>query len=93
MRNSVLVEDQEHCVICGREYVNRHHVFEGTANRKTSDKYGFWLPLCHKHHNGSNDAINFNKKLDLKWKRRAQRIYELTHTRQEFINEFIRSYL
>ena len=37
MRNSVLIDDQDHCIICGSDMINRHHVFHGTANRKLAE--------------------------------------------------------
>lgn len=80
------------CVVCGSPYIQHHHIFEGTANRKKSDKYNYIIPLCQKHHTGS-EGIHFNNYLALAWKRRAQEHYEETHTREEFIREFGRSYL
>lgn len=92
-KQSVLVEDMDHCVECGKVRVAMHHVFYGIANRPLSDEDGYIIPMCHRHHNGSNEAIHFNRELDLKWKRIAQLHYERTHTRKEFIERYGRSYL
>lgn len=81
------------CIICGNTRIQHHHIFYGTANRKISDKYGYILPLCPKHHTGVN-GIHFNKGLDTYWKRQAQKHYEQNHgNRQDFIREFGRSYI
>ena len=92
MKNSVLVEDQEHCIICGRDVINRHHVFHGTANRKLADEDGYWVPLCQPHHTGRN-GVHFNHDLDLRLKREAQEHFEQTHTREAFIRRYGKSYL
>lgn len=45
-------------------------------------------------HNMSNEGVHFNKELDLKFKRMAQKDFEESHgTREDFIKEFGRSYL
>lgn len=92
MKDSVLVNDQEHCIVCGREYINRHHVFFGTANRQLADQDGYWVPLCQPHHTGRN-GVHFDKSFDLSLKRTAQRRYEETHTREQFIERYGKSYL
>lgn len=81
------------CLICGSPYIQIHHVFEGTANRKQSEKWGYVVPLCREHHTGSN-GVHFNKSLDLELKRAAQEDFEERHgTRKEFREIFGRSYL
>lgn len=90
-RVSVLVEDMEHCVECGHENPQEHHVFYGTANRKISDQDGMIIPLCLRcHANLHNDP---NKTLDRKWRHIAQAKYEETHTREEFRKRYGKSYL
>lgn len=32
--------------------LEEHHIFEGTANRNLSEKYGLKVYLCQKHHRG-----------------------------------------
>ena len=91
---SVIVKNMDRCYACGNPHVHIHHVFFGTANRKLSDKYGYVVPLCPRHHNMSMDGVHFNKTFDntLKWA--AQRHFEANHgTRDEFIKIFGRSYL
>lgn len=81
------------CIVCGSPYVEMHHVFYGTSNRAKSDKYGYIVPLCHYHHNEPPDGVHFNKQLDLYLKQTYQARFEQDHTREEFIEEFGRSYL
>lgn len=82
------------CVVCGNPYVHRHHIFHGSYRRQFSDRYGYTIPLCWRHHNGSDAGIHFNKELDNEWKRKAQEHYEENYgTRDDFIRECGRSYL
>lgn len=73
-----------------------HHCFEGgtSGRRKMSDKYGLTVKLCHYHHTGSAEGVHFNKHNELIVKRMAQKYYE-EHigSREDFIRDFIKSYL
>lgn len=90
--NSILQENKV-CWVCGVNYqLHSHHIFEGFANRKQSEKYDLKVWLCARHHNMSNEGVHFNKELELKLKRLAQKKFEETHTREEFIKAFGRSY-
>lgn len=83
------------CVICGSPFVQRHHIFHGTHRRAFAERYGYVIPLCMKHHTGS-DGIHQakNRERDLEWMRRAQRHYETYYgTREDFIRECGKSYL
>lgn len=91
---SVLVDDMEHCIVCGRPYPECHHVFMGVANRPIADKYGYVLPLCQEHHTGSAECPHRNRKIDLAYKCMAQRHFEANKgNRAMFIELFGRSYL
>ena len=90
---SILQKDKK-CLVCGDKYgLHLHHVYGGHANRKISDKLGFVVWLCGKHHNLSNDGVHFNKDLDLMIKRACQREYEKTHSREEFMGHIGKNYL
>lgn len=68
--------------------------FEGTARRRLSEKYGLKIWLCHRHHTTDpRYSIHYQKALDLDLKRIAQKEFEKTHTREEFIDIFTKSYL
>lgn len=92
MKNSIITDDLEHCIVCGRGPVQLHHVFYG-RNRKNADEDGLIIPLCFEHHTGSKRAIHFDPPLDGYWKRIAQHKYEEHHTREQFRVRYGRSYL
>ena len=90
---SVLTDDLQHCYICGSNNIAIHHVFGG-SNRRLSEKYGFLLPLEPRWHNTSQDGVQFNRELDLKFKRQAQTYFEQNiGSRTDFILEFGKSWL
>ena len=62
MAKSIITEERK-CYICGtRRWIEEHHVFFG-PNRKTSEKYGLKVPLCHFCHNEPTEGVHFNKEL------------------------------
>lgn len=91
---SILVqpEDWDECCVCGRRAEACHHIFGG-PNRKISDREGFTVPLCNRCHNMSDNGVHFNMSLDRFMKRWAQKKYEETHTREEFLKLIGRNYL
>lgn len=89
---SSLIDDMSSCIICGK-YAELHHVFFGLKQKKWSDKYKFYLPLCYEHHRGNNGP-HMNRKVDLAYKTMAQKHFEAhIGTREQFIHEFGRNYL
>ena len=90
-----IIQSEKECYICKNTIgLHSHHILFGTSNRKQSEKYGLKVYLCYHHHNGSNEAVHFNKKLDLHLKRIAQRYFEEKYgDRKEFIRVFGRNYL
>jgi hypothetical protein len=88
-----IIQDEKRCYICGQaHWIEDHHIFFGTANRKLSEKYGLKVYLCQEHHRG-NTGVHNNRELDLKLKRIAQTAFEKNHSREEFISVFGRNYL
>ncbi|MFR2207245.1 MAG: hypothetical protein ACLS59_06880 [Clostridia bacterium] len=88
-RYSILTDDLEHCYICrfqGKKVLrdDLHEVYGG-ANRKRSILNGFVTPLCRKHHQ--------NEEILSKLKITTQRMYEVNHTRDEFIKLIGKSYI
>lgn len=73
--------------------LDRHEVFYGNGKREISIREGMVIFLTPKKHNMSDNGIHFNREFDLEVKRIAQRKYEETHTREEFIRTFGKSYL
>lgn len=94
---SIIQKHNNHCFVCQIPKgmpLEEHHIFFGTANRKISEKYGLKVPLCYEHHRGTNGVHGKNgRQLDIKLKKIAQRKYEETHTREEFIKLIGKNYL
>lgn len=89
---SVLQTEKE-CYYCHSIYnLEEHHIFR-TPYRNASERYGLKVYLCQPHHTGNRGVHNGNVILDKWLKQTAQRKFEETHTREEFIHEFGRSYL
>lgn len=92
---SIIQKHKNHCFICQKQadILEEHHIFYG-VNRKLSEKYGLKVPLCYEHHRGTNGVHGKNgKELNIKLKKIAQRRFEETHTREDFIQNFGKNYL
>lgn len=83
------------CFACGAAgYVEEHHIFHGTANRKRSEAAGLKVHLCHRCHRQSGTGVHGgNRGLDIRLKQEAQKTYERTHTRKEFMELIGKNYL
>lgn len=94
-RYSILTDDLEHCIICGKKPVNKHEIFYG-SNRHNSIKYGTVIPLCTaEHHKGNVEGIHADKELDLIWKQKGQLAFMNHYNKnvEEFISVFGKNYL
>lgn len=89
MQKSILTNDLKHCFVCGSTAVEIHHVINGTANRKKSDKYGLIIPLCREHH----EEVHHYKWEDRGLKRFAQKRFEGEYPNLDFRKVFGKSYL
>lgn len=94
-----VMQNEKVCYICKAMYaientknLECHHIFPGSANRKKSDADGLKVWLCHEHHQG-NESVHFDPVIGGWLKKRGQKKYEETHTREEFISRYGRSYL
>lgn len=91
---SVIQEDYDRCFICdSRRWLEEHHIFFGKPNRKLSEKHGLKVKLCHYCHNEPPHGVHHNRANDLALKYLAQRKFEETHTREEFMAIFGENYL
>lgn len=88
-----ILQHEKECLVCKTPYVEDHHVFYGRALRPLSEKYGLKVWLCYRHHRDHKLGVHHNKVLDNKIKQMAQRKFETTHTREEFMKIFGRNYL
>ena len=92
-RYSIIQPDLNECWFCHkREYLHKHEVFFGTANRKKSIKYGMVVALCPEHHNMSSQGVHHNRRRDLELKRYAQKVFEEKYGHEKFMEVFGKSY-
>lgn len=89
-----IISNEKECLVCGTTYnLHRHHIFFGTGKRQLSEKYGCWCYLCSEHHNMSKFGVHFNKILDTKLKKNAQKKFEEAYPELDFLKIFGRNYL
>ena len=60
---------------------------------KQSNKYGLKIKLCYRHNNFNKYQEKFKNTLELSLKQLAQKKFEETRNRKEFIKHFNKSYL
>jgi hypothetical protein len=83
----------DYCIICGTPYAALHEIYFG-KNSQISKEYGFQVRLCINHHTGMNGVHGkWGHRLDGMLKEAAQRKFEETHTRDEFMNIIGRNYI
>ena len=93
-RYSVIQPALDECYVCGRRgSLNKHEVFEGTANTQKSIEWGMVVALCSFHHNSSNHGVHYNKELNRRIKQEAQRVFQKTYPDEDFIKIFGKNYL
>jgi hypothetical protein len=90
-----VISNERKCLVCGTMFnLHKHHIFNGMSFRKPSETHGCWCYLCGRHHNLSSEGVHFNKDLDLRLKRHAQRKLEASGwTREQFMDTFGRNYI
>lgn len=86
-----IISDCPYCGAFGRHYW--HHIFNGSANRKLSEKYGMTAMLHTAWHNIPPNGVHHNKANDLKLKQFAQRKFIEMYPDLDFREIFGRSYL
>lgn len=87
------MQKEKRCLVCHiTRGLHRHHVYYGPL-RNISEENGFTVWLCGWHHDLSNEGVHFDRQLDLEIKSLGQRIYEETHSREEFMGLIGRNYL
>lgn len=94
-KESILTDDFDHCYICGvLGKPHMHHIFGGPL-RQISEKWGFKVPLCYRHHNDPScrEAVHFNANISRMLKAEVQKEFEKTHSHEEFMNLIGRNYL
>lgn len=91
-----IIQNERICFITGATNgLQEHHIFFGTGDRKLSEKYGLkvWLRWDYHLADSPHRTPHNDREVDLWLKRIAQRKFEETHSRSEFIRLFGRNYL
>lgn len=90
-----IMQDKKECYMTGaKSGLHKHHIF-GAFNRENSEKYGLWVWLrwdCHIADSPRRTPHN-DAEIDLMLKREAQRKFEQSHSREEFMQIFGRNWL
>ncbi|WP_343247744.1 hypothetical protein [Diplocloster hominis] len=97
---SILHTEDGTCYLCMKlnqdfrryQVLHEHHIFGG-PNRAISEAEGMKVFLCLEHHISGPAAVHNNHENMLILQQDAQRLYEVTHTRQEFMKLIGRNYL
>lgn len=100
-KKSIMQKKDGHCYLCmklNNDYrthvvLHEHHVFGGTANRKISEREGLKVYLCPEHHVIGPDAVHNNSSLMRMLQRDGQKVYEKSHSREDFLKTFGRLYI
>lgn len=90
-----IMQDEKKCYLTGaRSGLHKHHIF-GSFNRDNSEKYGLWVWLKWDHHiaDSPHRTPHNDAEIDLMLKREAQRKFEQSHSREEFMRIFGRNWL
>lgn len=90
-KQSILVGSMEYCMVCGSPYVHKHHVF-GASDKKWSEKFGLFVPLCYKHHNGSDEGVHFNKKFMDELHQYGRERFQEEYPELNFLDYFRKNY-
>lgn len=78
------------CYICGGIPTDVHHCMHGTANRRIAEQYGLTVHLCrHCHALVHEGMVGYDEML----KQDAQRDFERSHSRDEWMRLFGKNYL
>lgn len=94
MSKSIL-QDEKKCYISGATNgLQKHHVMNG-PNRRLAEEDGLWVWLRWDYHieNSPHNTPHNCREVDLMLKRVAQRRYEETHTRDEWMARYGKNYL
>lgn len=98
-KKSILQEKNGTCYLCmleGKNKIHRqteeHHIYGGPL-RSMSEAEGFKCYLCLEHHRVGPAAVHNNYENMRRLQKECQRVYEETHTREEFMELTGRNYL
>lgn len=88
-----IMQEKKECYFCHTtQNLECHHCISGIG-RSASEKYGLKVWICADHHTQSPHSVHRDNAMLQLLKKQAQKKFEETHTRQEFIKEFGKSFL
>jgi hypothetical protein len=98
---SILQAKDNKCYLCillnhdhsTKKAIHEHHIFFGTKNKDNSERTGLKVYLCPEHHLLGKMSVHRNQEIRRLLERTAQREFEETHTREEFMEIFGENYL
>ena len=98
---SILHEKDGTCYLCMKlnndyrlhAYLEEHHVIPGAAGRRISEEYGLKVYLCLSHHRGSVAAVHQNHENMLLIQRDAQKVFERTRSRGDWMQIVGKNYI
>lgn len=99
-RASILGSKKGVCYLCeklygdsGYKYTELHHIMFGSGKRKDSEELGLTADLCRMHHREGEEAVRNNAGIRELLCREAQRAFEQTHMRKEWMERGFKNYL
>ena len=95
MSKSILQTKKECYITKSTTNLHKHHIFEGTANRRISEEDGLWIWLRAAWHNASDYGVHSDKELDLQLKKIAQKSWQKFYgkTKEDFIVRYGKNFL
>lgn len=90
-----IIQDEKKCFVTGSERgLHKHHIFGG-YNRDNSERYGLWIWLRWDRHiaDSPHRTPHNDIKVDLLFKKTAQRKFEEVYGHEEFMRIFGKNYL
>lgn len=88
-RYSILVDNLDVCVFCGRPRADLHEVFFGTAKRQASKDWGMVIPVCRDCHS----YIHRFRPTRLYTQKEAQKVFEEKYGHEKFMEVFGKNYV
>lgn len=76
-----------------KKYTEEHHIMFGSGQRELSEADGLKVDLCRNHHKEGPEAVHNNREMRELLCRIAQKEYEQTHTREEWMARYKKNYL
>lgn len=99
-KKSILCTEKHVCYLCAHKYgdysykeTEEHHILYGAGQRTDSEEEGLKVYLCREHHKEGPEAAHNCRETRELLCRIAQREYEKTHTREEWVERFRKNYL